>query len=252
MGVTLMFLGAFFASSVEMVEALTIVLAVGVTRGWRAAFMGVAAGVLTLAIVVAVLGPSLTTYVPIDGLRVVIGALLLIFGLQWLRKAILRSSGLKAMHDEAAIYEREVAELQEGAPRSEGFDWSGFTVSYKGVFLEGLEVAFIVLTFGTNDGRFDLPIAGALAGLVLVVGAGLLVHRPLSRVPENTIKWLVGIMLSAFGTFWVGEGAGVTWTLSDGMLLVLAAVYLGLGIALVWALRPRPTRRVTHGEEATL
>jgi uncharacterized membrane protein len=247
-----MFLGAFLAATVEMVEALTIVLAVGVTRGWRAALIGVGAGVVALAIVVGALGPSLVTYVPLDALRVVIGTLLLIFGLQWLRKAILRSSGLKAMHDEAAIYDREVASLQVD-PATAGFDWMGFTVAFKGVFLEGLEVAFIVLTFGTNDGRFDIPIAGAIAGLVLVVGTGLLVHQPLSRVPENTIKWVVGIMLGAFGTFWVGEGAGVDWALSDGMILVLAAVYLALGMALAWALRPRVTRPVrTRNEEASL
>lgn len=234
-----------------MVEALTIVLAVGVTRGWRAAFIGVAAGVCALAIVVGALGPSLVTYVPLDALRVVIGTLLLIFGLQWLRKAVLRSSGLKAMHDEAAIYEREVAALRDDyiAP---GFDWTGFTVSFKGVFLEGLEVAFIVLTFGTNDGRFDIPILGAVAGLVLVVATGVLVHAPLSRVPENTIKWVVGIMLSAFGTFWVGEGAGIDWALSDGMILVLAACFLVLGLLLVRSLRPRPEAVPTTAGEVTL
>ncbi len=251
MSVTLMFLGAFLAATVEMVEALTIVLAVGVTRGWRAALIGVGGGVCALAVVVGILGPSLVTYVPLDGLRVVIGTLLLIFGLQWLRKAVLRSSGLKAMHDEAAIYDREVAALRDD-PLAPGFDWTGFTVSFKGVFLEGLEVAFIVLTFGTNDGRFDIPIYGAFAGLVLVVTAGLLVHQPLSRVPENTIKWVVGIMLGAFGTFWVGEGAGIDWTLSDGMILVLAAGYLVLGLLLVWSLKPRPTRRISAPDEVTL
>lgn len=251
MSVTLMFLGAFLAATVEMVEALTIVLAVGVTRGWRAALIGVGGGVCALAVVVGILGPSLVTYVPLDALRVVIGTLLLIFGLQWLRKAVLRSSGLKAMHDEAAIYEREVAELGGEAPAI-GFDWTAFTVSFKGVFLEGLEVAFIVLTFGTNDGRFDIPIYGAFAGLVLVVTAGLLVHQPLSRVPENTIKWVVGIMLGAFGTFWVGEGAGIDWTLSDGMILVLAACYLALGLLLVWSLKPRTTRRISTPDEVTL
>jgi uncharacterized membrane protein len=247
----LMFLGAFLAATVEMVEALTIVLAVGVTRGWRAAFVGIGAGVCALAIVVGALGPSLVTYVPLDALRVVIGTLLLIFGLQWLRKAILRSAGLKATHDEAAIYEREVSALRK-TQLSADFDWTGFTVAFKGVFLEGLEVAFIVLTFGTNDGRFDIPIAGAMAGLVLVVCTGVLVHRPLSRVPENTIKWVVGVMLAAFGTFWVGEGSGIEWTLSDGMILLLAGLYLGLGIALTWSLRPKSTPRITATDEAAL
>lgn len=250
MSATLMFLGAFLAATVEMIEALTIVLAVGVTRGWRAALIGVAGGVCALAIVVGALGPSLVNYVPLDALRVVIGTLLLVFGLQWLRKAILRSSGLKAMHDEAAIYEREVAALRGDAIQA-GFDWTGFTVAFKGVFLEGLEVAFIILTFGTNDGRFDIPIAGAIAGLVLVVGTGLLVHQPLSRVPENTIKWVVGVMLGAFGTFWVGEGAGIDWTLSDGMILVLAAGYLALGLLLVWTLKPGQETPVGNPDEVT-
>jgi uncharacterized membrane protein len=232
------FLAAFLASSVEMVEALTIVLAVGVTRSWRPALTGVAAGLLTLGIVVVALGPSLVSYVPIDALRVTIGGLLLVFGLQWLRKAILRSSGLKALHDEAQIYEAEVAELLREPGLGGPFDWTGFTVAFKGVFLEGLEVAFIVLTFGTNEGRFDIPIAGATTGLVLVVGTGLLVHRPLSRVPENTIKFAVGLLLSAFGTFWVGEGAGVEWTLEDLMIPLLVVAYGALSYLLVRVLRP--------------
>jgi uncharacterized membrane protein len=236
MSIVIQFFAAFLASTVEMVEALTIILAVGVTRGWRASFIGMAAGLVALAAVVGAAGPSLTTYVPIDTLRVVIGALLLIFGLQWLRKAILRSSGLKAVHNEAAIYEREASELRE-APRPEGFDWTGFTVAFKGVFLEGLEVAFIVLTFGTNEGRFDVPIAGAAVGLVLVVATGLLVHRPLSRVPENTIKFAVGLLLSSFGTFWVGEGAGVDWTLSDFTILILLGAYALASFLLVTTLR---------------
>ena len=234
----LIFSGAFLASVVEMVEALTIVLAVGVTRGWRAALIGVLCGFVALGIVVGALGPSLVTYVPIDSLRVVIGSLLLVFGLQWLRKAILRASGRKALHDEALIYQREVAELKaEG--QAVGFDWTAFTVSFKGVFLEGLEVAFIVLTFGANQGSYVLTTAAATTGLVVVGATGLLVHKPLSRVPENTIKFAVGLLLSSFGTFWAGEGLGVEWTLSDFTIPVLGAVFALAAFILVVRLRPR-------------
>lgn len=233
-------LGAFLASSVEMVEALTIVLAVGITRGWRAALIGVGAALLALAAVVGVLGPSLVNYVPLSALQVVVGVLLLIFGMQWLRKAILRASGRKALHDEDAIYRREVAELEHEAAPAAGFDWTGFTVSFKGVFLEGLEVAFIVLTFGANEGRFDLSILGAVAALVLVAGVGLIVHRPLSRVPENTIKFAVGLLLTAFGTFWGAEGVGVEWRTGDLTLVLLVALY-GLAAFLLVRLM-RPTR----------
>ena len=235
----LIFSGALLASGVEMVEALTIVLAVGVTRGWRAALIGVFAGLVALAIVVGALGPSLVNYVPIDVLRVVIGSLLLVFGLQWLRKAILRASGRKALHDEALIYAREVDVLKHEA-LAVGFDWTAFTVSFKGVFLEGLEVAFIVLTFGANQGGYGLTLAGATTGLVLVVGTGLLVHRPLSRVPENTIKFAVGLLLTGFGTFWAGEGVGVNWTLEDFSIPVLILLYGAAAFALVRVLRPRP------------
>ncbi len=237
------FLAAFLASSVEMVEALTIVLAVGVTRSWRPAFIGMGAGVIALTLVVGALGPSLVIYVPIDGLRVVIGALLLVFGLQWLRKAVLRASGLKAMHDEEQIYEAEVIALRKHDV-TEAFDWTAFTVAFKGVFLEGLEVAFIVLTFGTNDGRFDIPIAGAVSGLILVVGVGILIHQPLKRVPENSIKFAVGLLLSAFGTFWVGEGVGVDWTGSDLAIPVLAIGYAVVAAVLVRLLRPGQTTAV--------
>jgi uncharacterized membrane protein len=236
----LQFLGAFLASGVEMVEALTIVLAVGITRGWRASLIGLGAALLALGAVVALLGPSLVNYVPIDALRLVIGVLLLIFGLQWLRKAILRAAGLKALHDEEKIFQQEVAQLRGEPLAGDAFDWTGFTVSFKGVFLEGLEVAFIVLTFGANAGRFDLSIAGATAALLLVAATGLAVHRPLSRVPENAIKFAVGVMLTAFGTFWGGEGAGIEWTLGDVMLPILVGVYALAAALFVILLRPRP------------
>jgi uncharacterized membrane protein len=228
----LLVLTSFLASAVEMVEALTIVLAVGLTRGWRTALTGMGAALVALTIVVAAFGPALVRYVPLSGLQVVIGVLLLIFGLQWLRKAVLRGAGLKAKHDEAEVFQQELHELGEGPLPSQGLDWTGFVVSFKGVFLEGLEVAFIVLTFGANAGRFGPSATGAAAAFILVAGVGLAVHRPLSRVPENAIKLAVGLALTSFGTFWGGEGVGVDWSLGDWMLLLLVATY-GL---VVWLL----------------
>ncbi len=189
-----LFLSAFLASAVEMVEALTIVLAVGVTRGWRSALVGVVAALLALAALVGLLGPSIAR-VPIDTLRVIVGALLLVFGLQWLRKAILRTSGYKPLRDEEAAY-AEQREAASGAARDAraGLDWYSFTVTFKGVFLEGLEVAFIVITFGTaRTHGVALAAAAAAAALLVVVVAGVLVHAPLSRVPENALKFTVGL-----------------------------------------------------------
>jgi uncharacterized membrane protein len=202
-------LAAFLASSVEMVEALTIVLAVGMTRGWRSTSYGVAVALAALAVVVACLGPALTQ-IPIDTLRVVVGTILLAFGLQWLRKAILRASGLKALHDEDAIFRHEVGHARE-AGRSSRHDWYAFTVAFKGVFLEGLEVAFIVVSVGSSQGNVGVAAFGALAALIVVAVVGAFVHAPLSRVPENSLKFGVGIMLTSFGVFWSGEGAGVSW-----------------------------------------
>jgi uncharacterized membrane protein len=227
-----LFAATFLASAVEMVEALTIVLAVGVTRGFRSALVGVAAAAVALAAVVASLGPALTL-VPIDALRLVVGALLLVFGLQWLRKAILRASGWRALHDEAEIFRRE-AELAEraAAGRRASLDWYSFTLSFKGVFLEGLEVAFIVLTFGTTEGSIWLAAGAAAVALAVVATVGALVRAPLSRIPENTMKFAVGLMLTTFGTFWGAEGAGVRWPGSDlailGILGFLTAVSLVL------------------------
>src|SRR6478672_7573877 len=192
---------AFLASAVEMVEALTIVLAAGLARGWRSSLAGTGAAVVALAAIVAALGPALTV-VPLDTLRLVVGAFLLVFGLQWLRKAILRASGLKALHDEDAIFSRELADA-ESAPHTEhaGIDAYGFTLSFKGVLLEGLEVAFIVLTFGSTQGSIPLAAAGAGVAVVLVVLTGIAVREPLSRVPENTLAFAVGVMLTTFGIF---------------------------------------------------
>jgi uncharacterized membrane protein len=240
----LLVVAAFAASAVEMVEALTIVLAVGVTRGWRSAIAGVGAALGALALIIAVLGPALSQ-LPIDALRVVVGTLLLIFGLQWLRKAILRAGGLKARHDEEAIFAAEVARLQSSGTRP-AHDWYAFTVAFKGVFLEGLEVAFIVVTFGGSHGETGLAALGAVVALVAVLGAGLVVNAPLSRVPENTLKFGVGVMLTAFGTFWGGEGAGVEWPGGDIALLALIAFVLAVSGGLVGALRRRRVASSDH------
>ena len=232
MRVAFLFLAAFLASAVEMVEALTIVLAVGVTRGWRSTLVGVGAAGLVLAAVVAALGPALTL-IPINALRLVVGGLLLVFGMQWLRKAILRASGFVALHDEEVAYARERDEARRaGEEKRAGMDWYSFTLSFKGVFLEGLEVAFIVISFGA-DGHNGVTIAAAAAGAALVIVAvtGALARAPLSRVPENTLKFAVGLLLTSFGTFWGAEGAGVSWPGGDaailGILGFLAAVALG-------------------------
>ncbi|HEX9381569.1 MAG TPA: hypothetical protein VF891_08710 [Gaiellaceae bacterium] len=232
-------LSAFLASAVEMVEALTIVLAMGVTRGWRAALAGAGAATLALAAIVAVLGPALTV-IPIEALRLVVGALLLVFGLQWLRKAILRASGWRALRDEDAVYARRAAEAR-GAQHElrAGLDWYGFTISFKGVLLEGLEVAFIVLTFGSTQGSIPLAAAGAAAAVVLVVVAGIVVHGPLSRVPENALAFAVGVMLTTFGTFWGAEGAGVDWPGDDASLPGVLGFVLLVSLTFVTALRRR-------------
>jgi len=230
-------LASFLASSVEMVEALTIVLAIGVTRGWRSSLVGVVIALGALAITVAILGPALTL-VPIDALRVVVGTILLIFGLQWLRKAILRASGFKALHDEAAIYQRNLKDATAvGTVVKAGLDWYAFTVCFKGVFLEGLEVVFIVLTFGSTQGSIPLAAVGAAAAVLLVGTAGVLVKQPLSQVPENTMKFVVGLLLTTFGTFWGGEGVGVQWPGSDLAILGVLAFVTIWSLGLVAALR---------------
>jgi uncharacterized membrane protein len=237
MHTALLVLAAFLASTVEMVEALTIVLAVGVTRGWRSVSMGVAAAALALAVVVAALGPALTA-IPLNGLRLFVGGILLIFGLQWLRKAILRASGMKELHNETAIFAREQEDARHaGATEKDKVDWYGFTVAFKGVFLEGLEVAFIVVTFGSTQHQVGLAAVGAVAALILVGAIGAVVHAPLSRVPENSLKFAVGVMLTGFGTFWGAEGAGASWPGKDLSVLGLIAFVLALSLGCVSLLR---------------
>jgi uncharacterized membrane protein len=233
-------ISVFLACTVEAVEALTIVLAVGTTRGWRSALYGVGAGVLTLAAVVAALGPAVGS-IPIGALRTGVGGLLLVFGLQWLRKAVLRAAGLKALHDEQAIFTREAERAQSAGSESHSgsrvglrsIDGYAFTIAFKGVLLEGLEVAFIVLTFGTNQHDIGLAAAAAAVAVIVVVAAGLAVRTPLSRVPENTMKFVVGVLLSSFGTFWLVEGTGAHWPGGDASLLGLipAMALLALGLA---------------------
>jgi uncharacterized membrane protein len=242
-------LSVLAACAVEAVEALTIVLAVGSTRSWRSAFTGMGAALGVLAVLTAVLGPAITA-LPINALRVVVGGLLLVFGLQWLRKAILRASGLKALHDELQIYDDQLAAAQRAGTVGAGLDPYAFTVAFKGVLLEGLEVVFIVLTFGANQHDVGLAAASAAVAVGVVVLAGIAVHAPLARVPENTLKFGVGVMLTSFGTFWGTEGAGAHWPGGDAALLVIVPAVLALAAALVVALRRRLPAGRAHDQPA--
>lgn len=228
----------FLACAVEAVEALTIVLAAGTGRDWRSAIVGVVSGFGVLAMVVGVLGPPLTL-VPLRGLRMVIGGLLLIFGLQWLRKAILRASGLKALHDEAGIFAAELVAAQAAPSDRRGIivDWYAFTLSFKAVVLEGLEVAFIALTFGANQNNIPLAVVAALVAVLLITVTGIAVRAPLTRVPENIVKFVVGVILTSFGIFWGGEGAGASWPGGDIALPVIIAAVALFCLGLVAVLR---------------
>ena len=238
-------LTVFVACAVEAIEALTIVLASGLTREWRSTFQGMAAALVALAAIVAVLGPTITL-LPLTALRLVVGALLAIFGLQWLRKAILRATGYKSLHDEASAYLREVAAAKEATVSSRRgvADWYAFTLSFKGVLLEGLEVVFIVITFGANQHNVGAAVIGAAAAVLVVAVTGVAVRAPLARVPENALKFAVGIMLTSFGTFWGAEGAGVTWPGHDAALLVLVPVVALVSLGYTMLLRPRPAKRL--------
>ncbi len=241
-GTVMLVLAVFLAAAVEAVEALTVVLAVGVTRGWRSSLIGAATATLALAAVIAAFGPALAL-MPMDTLRVIVGTLLLVFGLQWLRKAILRAAGYQALRDEDALYQAQRADARAaGTTIHAGMDWYAFTLACKGVFLEGLEVAFIVLTFGTAQGSIPLANLGAGIALLLVVIVGALVHQPLSRVPENTMKFAVGLLLATFGLFWSVEGAGLAWPEGDvailGILVGLTLISLG-GVAVLRRMHAR-------------
>ena len=244
-----LFIVVFTASAVEAVEALTIVLAMGMTRDWRSALSGAGAALLLLAVLVAVLGPGLTR-LPVAGLRLVIGGLLVVFGLQWLRKAILRASGLRAMHDEEAAYAAVVSAAAR-APRRAGrvTDGYAFTLAFKGVLLEGVEVAFIALTVGASQRNVPLAALAAVAAVVVVALVGGAVRAPLSRVPENGMKFAVGVLLTSFGIFWGAEGAGARWPGDEAALLALVPATALFAMALVGWLRRAPagspTPRVT-------
>lgn len=229
-----LFLAVFLACAVEAVEALTIVLAAGLGRDWRSAITGASAGVAVLAALVAVLGPA-STLIPLAALRLVVGGLLLIFGLQWLRKAVLRAGGRKALHDEDAVFATQLA-----AARAAETDWYAFTLAFKGVVLEGLEVVFIALTFGANQQNIPLAALAALAAVLVVTVAGVAVRVPLARVPENTLKLVVGVMLTSFGVFWGAEGAGAVWPGADAALLVVVPAVALFALAMVASLRRLP------------
>jgi uncharacterized membrane protein len=229
-------LSVFLACAVEAVEALTIVLAVGHTRSWFSALSGAGAAAVGLAAAVAILGGALAK-LPIDVLRLVVGALLLLFGLQWLRKAVLRAAGLKALHDELSAYEHESAEALAAGRRPGRWDPYSFAVAAKGVLIEGLEVAIIVITFGANQHRVGLAAAAAGVAVLLVIAAGVAVRAPLARVPENTMKFAVGVMLCSFGVFWGAEGGGVSWPGGDASLLAIVPAVLAASLATVASLR---------------
>jgi uncharacterized membrane protein len=246
----LVVLGAFSASAVEMVEALTIVLGVGIVRGWRSPLIGAGAAAAVLAVLVAALGPALTV-IPISALRIVVGALLLAFGMQWLRKAILRASGYKALHDEDEAFARERQQAAAaGYQEKAGLDWYAFTVSFKGVLLEGLEVVFIVIGFGSAQGQLGLAALGAAVAVVLVTAAGVIARGPLSRVPENAIKFGVGLLLTSFGCFWAAEGIGVHWPGDELSLLGVIAFLGASSFVLVRGLRRQRGRLVPLGAQS--
>jgi uncharacterized membrane protein len=236
---------AFLASAVEVVEAFTIVLAVGTFSGWRPALLGTGAGLAVLAGLILALGPLLEQ-VPIHALQLVVGILLLLFGMRWLRKAVLRAAGIIALHDEEAAFTEETAHLQEEALRyKNSLAWIAGLTTFKAVVLEGIEVVFVVIAVGAGRGHLQAASLGALAACALVLALGLLIHKPLSQVPENTLKFVVGVMLSAFGVFWAGEGLGISWPGHDLAIVAFGLIFLTTGLGLAVTLR-RPTREVVR------
>ena len=239
MGAQLLTFGAaFLGSAVESVEALTIVLAVGLTRGWRAPLLGTLSALVLLGVLVAIFGQLIVTRVPELTLKLIIGTLIVLFGLRWLHKAVLRSAGVVAMHDEEHAYRQAVSQLGGAAAAR---DWVGFVLALKGVFLEGLEVVFIVIAVGGTGHGFPAAIAGGVVAAVVVAGAGVIVRKPLARVPENTLKYGVGVILTSLGTFWAAEGMGAHWPLDFVSILGLVAIYLGASVlAIALIRRPAP------------
>lgn len=226
-------LAGFLASLVEFIEALTVVLAVGAVRGWKGALGGAGLALLLLLVIVIVLGPALTR-IPLDVVQLVVGTLLLLFGLRWLRKAILRAAGIIALHDEDALFAEEVATLSRFGRVTQGFDRVAVTTAFKITMVEGIEVVFIVIALGAAGGGLLVPASvGAMAALLLVVALGLVLHKPVSTIPENTLKFTVGLLLTVFGAFWVGEGAGFAWPGDDWVLLGLFVLFLGASLLAV-------------------
>jgi len=223
---------AFLASLVEFVEALTVVLAVGVVRGWRPALLGTGLGLAVLFLMVILLGPALAR-IPLDLVQLFVGTLLLLFGLRWLRKAILRAAGVIALHDEEEAFAAETALLRQGADGRRTWDTVAILTAFKIVMLEGIEVVFIVIAIGAAGGLLIPASAGAIAALIVVIILGAALHRPLAKIPENALKFLVGVLLCAFGAFWVGEGIGVAWPAEDWSILALIAGFLAVALATV-------------------
>lgn len=236
----------FIAAIVELVETLTIVLAIGLTRGWRSTLTGVVSALLALTAFTAIAGYSLATWLPEAALQLAVGALMLVFGLQWLRKAVLRSSGLKSLHDEEEEFRATTeAARKAGTDTRLGLDWFAFVVAFKGVFLEGVEIVFIVITFGLSADSMPVAVIAACAAAVVVLAAGVAIHKPLSNVPENTLKYVVGLLLATFGTYWSLEGLGIfsesneplSWLGDDWALVGLLVAWFALSRALVWHFR---------------
>jgi Ca2+/H+ antiporter, TMEM165/GDT1 family len=234
----LTFGAAFLGSAVESVEALTIVLAVGLTRGWRSPLYGTVVALVALAVLVLLFGQLIVTRVPELTLKLIIGTLIVLFGLRWLHKAILRSAGVLAMHDENKSYEDTVKELH-GSPLRQ--DWVAFTIALKGVFLEGMEVVFIVVAVGGTSGGLHIAVAGGLLAMIVIAILGVVVRKPLAQVPENTLKYAVGVILASIGTFWAAEGMGATWPLDLVSVVGIAAIYFGASrVAVMLISRRKP------------
>jgi uncharacterized membrane protein len=244
-------LASFLGTAVEFVEALTIVLAVGATKGWKSSLSGMAIAILLLTALVAVFGVPLMNFVQVSAFQLVIGILMMMFGMRWLRKAILRYSGLKALHLENEAYEEELTRQQKETFDGKKMDWFGFTTTFNIVLLEGIEAIFIVLTLGLAASSLSSAILGSLIGIVVVVIAGILLRKPLAMIPENTMKFVVGLMLSGFGVFWVGEGIGVEWWHEDVSILLLIAGLLLVSVVCIGALRNLQKRKVSHHESST-
>lgn len=214
---------SFLGTGVEFVEALTIILAVGAVRGWKSALAGALAAILVLAVLITVIGAPLTAVIQVFWVQLLIGLMMLLFGIRWLRKAILRYAGLKALHDEAESYSEEMERQRKAGALAAGIDRFAFSTTFSGTFLEGLEAVFIVITFGLSSHSMRSSIVGAIAATVIVVAAGVALRQPLAKVPENTLKFIVGVMLTSFGAFWIGEGLGVAWPQKDASILYMGA-----------------------------